>query len=267
VVIVLFGNSKYSHTMLRTFLIMILLPVAAFAQTDYVITAKADTLRGEVRLLTYDNIDRLQITVGKKKEMLTALQVLSVYHDEKFYKPIQYDNRVLLMQQLKTGYLSLYAFRMPNQTTFDGRYLYRMDGKHLEVPNLAFKKMVASYLESCPDVSNKVKSGELAKKEIEQIIDEYNTCMASAKPILATPTEPEPVVTELTTAIQNLKQKISDQDFSSKKDAVDLLTDLEKKAGRNEPIPNYLLEGLKSYLASVPSVLTELETVLQLLKK
>lgn len=266
-VIVLFGNSKYSYTMLRTFLLLIVLPVSVFAQTDYVITTKADTLRGEVRLLTYDKIDRLQITVGKKKEMLTALQVLTVYHEEKFYKPIQYDNRVLLMQQLKTGYLSLYAFRMVNQTTFDGRYLYRMDGKHLEVPNLAFKKMVANYLEGCPEVSDKVKAGELGKKDIEQIIDEYNTCMASAKPVLAVPTEPEPVVTELTTAIQNLKQKVSEQDFSSKKDAVDLLTDLEKKAGRKEVIPNYLLEGLKSYLASVASVQPELETVLQLAKK
>lgn len=253
--------------MLRTFLMLIVLPVAAFAQTDYVITTKADTLRGEVRLLTYDNIDRLQITTGKKKEMLTALQVLSVYHEEKFYKPIQYDNRVLLMQQLKTGYLSLYAFRMPNQSTFDGRFLYRMDGKHLEVPNLAFKKMMATYLESCTTVSDKIKSGELGKKELEQILDEYNTCMASAKPVLAEPTEPEPVVTQLTTAIQKLKQKISDQNFNSKKDAVDLLNDLEKKAGRNETIPNYLLEGLKSYLASVPAVQTELETVLQLLKK
>ncbi len=253
--------------MLRTLLIVMVLPVAAFAQTDYVITAKADTLRGEVRLLTYDNIDRLQITIGKKKEILTALQVLSVYHEENFYKPIQYDNRVVLMQQLKTGYLSLYAFRMQNQTTFDGRYLYRLDGKHLEVPNLAFKKMVATYLEGCPEVSDKVKSGELGKKDIEKILDEYNACMTSAKPVLAEQVEPKPVVNELVTAIQKLKQKISDQDFSSKKDAVDLLADLEKKAGRNEVIPNYLLEGLKSYLAPVASVQTELETVLRLAKK
>ncbi len=34
-----------------------------------------------------------------------------------------------------------------------------------------------------------------------------------------------------------------------------------------EAIPNYLLEGLKSYLAPVASVQTELETVLQLAKK
>jgi len=266
VVIVVFGNLKSDKIMLRTLLLLLVLPVAAIAQTDYVITTKADTLRGEIRLLTYDNIDRIQINIGKKKEMLTALQVLSVYHEEKVYKPVQYEKRVILMQLIKTGYLSLYAFRLPNQTTYDGRYLYRLDGKHLEVPNLAFKKMMAAYLENCTDISDKIKSGELGKKELEQIIAGYNACMASAKPTEAEPA-PKPVVNDLVIAIQNLKQKISEQDFSSKKDAVDLLTDLEKKAGRNETIPNYLLEGLKSYLASVPSLQQELETVLQLLKK
>ncbi|MBX2894570.1 MAG: hypothetical protein KF763_03955 [Cyclobacteriaceae bacterium] len=252
--------------MLRTLLVLMVLPVVCSAQTDYVITTKADTLRGEIRLLTYDNIDRIQINTGKKKEMLTALQVLAVYHEEKFYKPIQYDKRVLMMQQIKNGYLSLLAFRMPNQTTFDGRFLFRLDGKHMEVPNLAFKKIMATYLEGCADVSTKVKNGELGKKELEQILDEYNTCMASTKP-----TEPEPspklVVNDLVIAIQNLKQKLTAQEFTSKKDALDLLTDLEQKAGRNEVIPNYLLEGLKSYLAPVASAQVELETVLQLLKK
>ncbi len=265
-VIVLFGSIKLSYAMLRTLLMLVVLPVTTFAQPDYIITSRADTLRGEVRLLTYDNIDRVQITIGKKKEMLTALQVLTVYHEEKFYKPIQHDNRVLLMQQLKTGYLSLYAFRLPNQTTLDGRYLYRMDGKHMEVPNLAFKKMLSTYLENCTEVSNKVKSGDLGKKELEQILDEYNTCMATTKPV-DTKAEPEPVVTELVTAIQKLKQKLNGVDFISKKDALDLLSDLEQKAGRNETIPNYLLEGLKAYLMPVSTVQTELETVLQLLKQ
>lgn len=260
------ATSKSDKIMLRTLLLLLVIPVAAFAQTDYVITTKADTLRGEVRLLSYDNIDRVQINIGKKKEMLTALQVLTIFYKDNFYKPIQYDNRVLLMQQVKTGYLSLYAFRLPNQTTYDGRYLYRLDGKNLEVPNLAFKKILSAYLEDCSTVSDKIKSGELGKKELEQILDEYNTCMASAKP-----TEPEPltkpVVNDLVIAIQNLKQKLTSQEFISKKDAIDLLTDLEQKAGRNETIPNYLLEGLKSYLAPVSSVQAELETVLQLLKK
>jgi len=266
VVIVVFGNIKRSdNTMLRTLLVL-MLPVVAIAQADYVVTTKADTLRGEIRLLTYDNIDRIQLNVGKKKEMLTALQVLSVFHEGKVYKPVQYEKRIILMQLIKTGYLSLYAFRLPNQTTYDGRYLYRLDGKHLEVPNLAFKKMMAAYLESCPDISEKIKLGEVGKKELEQILDAYNTCMASAKPTEAEPT-PKPVINDLVIAIQTLKQKLSGEDFSSKKDAIDLLTDLEQKAGRNETIPNYLVEGLKAYLAPVTSAQTELETVLQLLKK
>jgi hypothetical protein len=63
------------------------------------------------------------------------------------------------------------------------------------------------------------------------------------------------------------QEKIAGQEFSSKKDAIDLLTDLEQKAGRKEVIPNYLSEGLKSYLSAVSGVQTELEVVLQLLKK
>jgi hypothetical protein len=90
--------------------------------------------------------------------------------------------------------------------------------------------------------------------------------MASAKPTEPEPL-PKPVVNDLVIAIQNLKQKLTGQEFTSKKDALDLLTDLEQKAGRNENIPNYLLEGLKSYLAPVTSAQAELETVLLLAKK
>jgi hypothetical protein len=266
VVIVVFGNFKSDKIMLRTLLLLIVLPVTSIAQTDYVITSKADTLRGEVRMLTYDNIDRIQITVGKKKEMFTALQVLTVFYQDKFFKPIQVENRIVFMQQLKTGYLSLYAFRMPNQSTYDGRYLHRLDGKNQEVPNIAFKKIMTTYVEACPALSEKIKAGEIGKQEIEQIVDEYNACMAAAKPLLVQ-TETKPVANALTSAIQNLKQKLSEQEFTSKKDAIDLLTDLEQKAGRNETIPNYLLEGLKSYLAPVTSIQSELESVLQLLKK
>ncbi|MCW5910646.1 MAG: hypothetical protein KIT62_06205 [Cyclobacteriaceae bacterium] len=252
--------------MLRILLLLIVLPVYAFTQTDYIVTAKADTLRGEVRILSYDIMDRVQVNTGKKKEIFTALQVLGVYLDEKFYRPVQYDKRVMMMQQLKAGYLSLYAFRLPNQATYDGRYLYRLDGKNIEVPNLGFKKIVSAYLEGCPDLSEKIKAGELGKKDLDQILDDYNTCMASARPAEAAPAA-KPVVNNRVIAIQNLKQKIAGQDFASKKDALDLLNDLEQKAGRQETIPNYLLEGLKSYLASVATVQADLENLLALLKE
>jgi hypothetical protein len=45
----------------------------AVAQANYVVTLKADTLRGDVRILSYDNIDRVQVAKDGKKESFTAL--------------------------------------------------------------------------------------------------------------------------------------------------------------------------------------------------
>jgi hypothetical protein len=249
-----------------TLVVLMLLSYAATAQkTNYLINSKADTLYGEMRILTYDNIDRVQIEVGKKKETFTALQLLSINKDGQEYKPLQYDNRIVLMKVLKQGYLSMYAFRLPNQNSYDGRMLAKLDGTSMEVPNLAFKKNVSKYLEDCESVSSLIKNGELGKKEINKIIDDYNTCV-SIKPNTVVET-PAPVVNEVTQAIESLIVKVEAEEFSSKKDALDLLRDIQTKVGKNETIPNYLTEGLKSYLSRVPTLTDDLNALLELLKK
>ncbi len=253
--------------MKSTLVVLMLLSYAATAQkTNYLINSKADTLFGELRILSYDNIDRVQIEVGKKKETFTALQLLSINKDGQEYKPQQYDNRISLMKVLKQGYLSMYAFRLPNQTGYDGRMLAKLDGTSMEVPNLGFKKIISKYLEDCESVSALIKEGELGKKEIDKIIDDYNTCVATkpSSTVVATPT---PVVNEVTQAIESLIVKVETEEFSSKKDALDLLRDIQTKVGKNETIPNYLTEGLKSYLSSVPSLTDDLDALLDLLKK
>lgn len=237
-------------------LILMCLPAALFAQSDFIVTMKADTLKGTVRILNYDHIDRVQVAVGNKKEILTALQVLTVSMGGKTYKPVQYQNRVMLMQQLQGGYLSLYAFRIANQASYDGRFFQRLDGKTLEVPNLAFKRIMANFLDDCVAVTDKIKSGDLDRKEIEQIVIEYNACVQKA----------QPVVTDLVLAIIELRKKVQPENFDHKTEVLEMLADIEQKAGRNETIPNYLMDGLKSYLAPVATAQKELETVVQLAK-
>lgn len=252
-----------------TLVVLMLLSYATIAQkTNYLITSKADTLFGEMRILSYDKIDRVQLEVGKKKETFTALQLLSINKDGQEYKPFQYDNRITLMKVLKHGYLSLYAFRLPNQNGYDGRMLVKLDGTSMEVPNLAFKKLVSNYLEDCESVSSLIKNGELGKKEIDKIIDDYNTCIATkdANPVVVE-TAPTPAATEVTQSIESLIKKVEDEEFSSKKDALDLLRDIQTKVAKNETIPNYLTEGLKSYLSSVPTLTDDLNKLLDLLKK
>jgi hypothetical protein len=253
--------------MIRPFLLLMLFSFNALAQTDYLITSKADTLYGDLRILTYDQIDRVQIEIGKKKEMLTALQVLSLYKDGQVYKPIKYDTKIVFMKALKQGYLSMFAFRLPNQSSYDGRLLTKMDGTSMEVPNLGFKKILSSYLEDCESVSTRVKEGELSRKEIDKIIEDFNACVDSKNTTASIPDVPTPVVNEVTQSIESLIKKVEAEDFVSKKDALDLLRDIQTKVAKNETIPNYLSEGLKSYLSSVPLLAEDLEKLLALLKK
>lgn len=248
--------------MFRTLAALVLFAITANAQTSYVITSKADTLYGNVRILSYDQLDRVQLEVGKKKETLTALQVLSVNIDSQVYKPVQYEKKILLMKELKSGYLSLYAFRIESQTRYDGRWLVKLDGSSMELPNLSFKKFMENFLKDCKSVAAKIKGGELSKKDINQIIDEYNMCLKNQ---VTTP--PVAEGNETLMAIESMIKKIEGEEFPSKKDALDLLRDIQGKVSKNESVPNYLTEGLKSYLGNVPSLTDDLNKLIALLQK
>lgn len=237
---------------------------SAVAQ-DYIITAKADTLRGEVRILSYDQIDRVQIEKDKKKEVFTALQVLSVSKGGIEYKPVRFDNRIILMQVIRSGYLSLYAFKIQGQNTYDGRFIAKLAGTSMEVPNIGFKKILSNFLTDCAEVSNKVKEGELGRSEIATIVDEYNTCMETAstnKEVATTPTE-----NEKSKAVDDFIKKTEAENFDGKSDALEMLNDIKTRATNNQNIPNYLLEGIKSTLGQVPSLSKDLEELIALLKK
>jgi len=64
-----------------------------------------------------------------------------------------------------------------------------------------------------------------------------------------------------------LMKKIDAEEFPSKKDALDLLRDIQGKVSKNESVPNYLTEGLKSYVSSVPALTEDLNKLLGLLQK
>ena len=104
-----------------------------FAQTDYAITAKGDSLRGDVKILPSDLSDQVQIKINKKKKVYLCTEVITVVQEGIFYKTVKFDNRFRYMTLLKNGFLSLYGFRMPQQTTYDGRYLQMRDGRGLEI--------------------------------------------------------------------------------------------------------------------------------------
>ena len=129
---------------------------------------------------------------------------------------------------------------------------------------------MVKFLDDCAEVSEKVKKGDLGKGNIEQIVEDYNICLSKVRPAAT----PEPISlteslnkTAQLEAIQNLKDKIKEQNFSTKEDALDILRDIETKVDRNESVSNYLLEGLQSTLKDQSSISEDLDKLIALFKK
>lgn len=246
-----------------TFLSFVIFSVQA--QGDYAVLTKGDTVRGELSILTYDLIDRIQIKGNGKKQMLTALQVRRIMIDQKIFQPVRMDNKIRLMQLHVPGFLSLYGFAMANQSVYDGRFLVKLGGESLEVPNLAFKRVMTTFLEDCPSVVKKIKDGAWGKNELDSIVLEYNRCVAQkpGNPGFEQVTKKDE---DRLKKIEVLRAKVSASAIGSKQDITDLLMDISQKIEKHQPVPNYLVGSLKSYLGEKPEFATELNDVLELLK-
>lgn len=245
-------------------LLFLLCALRSFGQ-DYIITIKGDSITGAVKFVSYDLLDKVQISTDKKK-ILTALQVREVQLAGETYKPQRSGNAIRFMKVLKSGYLSLFAFKPENQNLYDGRMLIKLDGKAMEAPNLGFKKAMAEFLSDCESVAEKIKSGEFGRKNLDGIIDAYNSCINEKTKTLSKESTISETSKDKLSAIIALKGKIEKTTDSKSKDALELLSDMETKVKKGEAVANYQIETLKSLLSSVPDVAKELEQVLSLLK-
>jgi hypothetical protein len=245
-------NFTVIHILL--FVLMMLIAQCSHAQ-DFVVTSKGDTLYGKVRPYHSSTDPKVQVTEeGKDKRTFRVIETQGYRFKNEDYSPVRFNNRYVFMKVLKPGYLTLFGFQMDNQVTYDGRYLGRKDGTGMEVPNLVFKKNVSKYLSDCPTVSKQVENGELAKKDLEAIVENYNNCMN--KSITETV-----VANKKLSAWDVLETKVKEKDFTGKPDALEMITEIKSKIKRNEKVPSFMLEGLKNSLAST-GLSTELQNAL-----
>lgn len=254
-----------SFGMIHIFLLIIMLLVykCAGAQ-DYLVTSKGDTLAGEVKPLFYGVEKKVQLSQeGKKKVVYPMFQVRSFYYRGELYQPVKGPEGYTFMKLQKGGYLSLYTFQLPNQITFDGYFLVKMDGNGMEVPNISFKKAMQKFLSDCDDVAEKIDKGDLTKKDLNQIIDEYNACINSKTVDHSDIIAKQEVQGKVIGAWDVLEQKVkAEPDFEGKSNALDMITEIKGKVARSEKIPNFLIDGLKNTLTQ-DVFKTELENALK----
>jgi hypothetical protein len=247
------------------FLLLLLVYQCTSAQ-DFLVTIKGDTLLGTVKIL-YGPDKKVQVAQkGKSKTTLHLFQVSYYNQAGEIFKPVKGPAGYTFMKLVKSGYLSLYAFQMENQTTYDGMFLVKKDGQSLEVPNLNFKKMLKGYLSDCPDIVIKIDQGEYPKKDLEKLIDDYNACIENKSVSIQKATAVTAEKTKKINSWDVLEEKVKAQsEFEGKTNALEMITEIKSKISKGEKVPNFLLEGLKSSLPQpelqefLQSALTEIK--------
>lgn len=231
------------------FIILMIAYQCTHAQ-DFAVTTKGDTIRGKMKPLTYGPDKKLQITeTGKKKSTYPLFQIQSFTLDGDVFIPAKGPNGYTFMKVIKSGYLSLLAFQLDNQVTYDGRYLLKKNGDGVEVPNLAFKKTLRNFLSDCGDIADKVEAGTYGKKELDVIIDEYNACVKGHQATKVASIETRNAINDRLTSWDALETKVKGtEDFQGKSDALEMIADIKGKISRGEKVPNFIVEGLKGTL-------------------
>ena len=257
-----------NHCPIHARLIILLMLVNQFTSAqDYFVTSKGDTLFGEVKPLLFGPEKKVQvITEDSKKNTFTIFQTRAFNYKGDIYQPVRNEKGYVFMKLAKPGYLSLYSFQMENQVSYDGLYLLKKDGSGMEIPNLAFKKLMTRFLADCEAVTTRIDNGELNKRSIEQIVDEYNSCIDSRTIDHTKAIAQNEVAAKKTSAWEDLEDKVKNKpDFEGKNDAIEMIGDIINKIKRGEKVPNFLLEGLKNSL-SAADLNTELQSALEELK-
>lgn len=220
------------------------------AQDDQVVTIKGETLTGTLKPLAFGPDKKIQVTgADKKKTTVPLLHVKYYTFKGETYRPVKGPQGYTFMKVLKDGYATLYAFQMENQTSYDGRFLQKKDGESTEIPNLSFKKIMTRFLDDCEEVSAKVESGVLSKKDLDLIIDEYNQCIEQRTQVrekaVATRVEQVKKISSWDVLEEKVKAYPA---FEGKDTALEMITDIKNKIARSEKVPNFVINGLKSSL-------------------
>ena len=217
---------------------------------DYVITNKGDSITGQLKPLLYGPEKKVQVVgTDKKKQVYSIFQVRRYRYRDEMYEPVKGPEGFTFMKVVKSGYLSLYAYQLPNQVTFEGSYLMRRDGKGMDVPNISFKKAMKNYLEDCQSVADRIENGELGRKNLHNIIDAYNVCIEGNTKNHGAIIVAQDEQAKSKGAWEELESKVnSAADFEGKPNALEMIQDIKGKIDRSEKIPNFLIEGLKSVL-------------------
>jgi hypothetical protein len=228
---------------------------------DYLVTARKDTLRGKLGIVSYPTTDKVVLTLDKKKSEYAAYQVSRIWMDSASYQPVRTPDAFRFMRVARPGMLSLCYARQSPGTPYNIPYLVKISGENIEVNALRFKKTTARFLEDCVSIRQKIEEDSLGRYDLEKIVDGYNRCLELQTTVAFTESE-DPKLSAL-----NAFNKKLGNDPQAPAEAKEVLKDLFMKVKEGKTIPSYLAEGLRQSLKDLPAYKDEVEQLIAVLQK
>ena len=228
-----------------------ILTIQASAQGDKLITVLGDTLTGKVYFQVGDKYTYDFATVRNKggRERIVANRIQRVIMEKgKEYVAKKINSRYQMVEVVFEGsYLSIYNFvdvESNNKNDFGLTIITSLDGKEHIVSNIGFKGRLSGFLEDCPEVAEKVNSGELKKSDLVDIITQYNLCVDAQSQITINKT----VDIKTHESIGDLIKRVAGTGLQNKADVIDMLHDVNNKIQNGKAVPEYLKSGIISAL-------------------
>lgn len=258
-----------TFSILHVLLLLILLLMYHCSRgQDYLVTNSGDTIQGEIRPIMFGPEKKVQVKNDDGKEIYSLFDTKLFAIGDVLYFPVKGPNNYTFMQLVKPGYLSMYRFQPENSSIYSGIFLRKADGTGIELPNLGFKKQMTEFLSDCSEVSEAVASGELKKSDIEQILDGYNKCIemrtSNARQDIQQHFETKSVMShwlDLEKAIR------SGDNFDNRATVLEMINDIKSRVSRNEKVPNFVLDGLRTALDGQPGLAQPLNDAIATLPK
>jgi hypothetical protein len=230
---------------------------------DYLITSKGDSVAGDLKIFSMGPEKKVMVNQNKKKTYYTLFQIKNFRFRNENYIPVKGPGGYTFMKVLREGYVSLLAFQLENQVTYDGLYLQKRDGSGMEVPNLSFEKAMKKFLAECNAVVSKLESDVYGRKDLNAIIDDYNNCISGKSAERGREIVQKQEQVRKTSPWDELNNKVkAAPDFAGKADAIEMIQEIKNKISRAEKVPNFMVEGLKSSLLDT-GLQADLETALK----
>lgn len=227
---------------------------------DKLITTDGRTLEGKVTFeLPRPGVETIVLKTEDRKFKLSAHEMSLVEKGNDTYVPIKFGPKYRIMKLHTDGYLGLYYYRFEESHDFGTKFFYKRDGTGIEVPNFGFKKIVSDFLADCPNVADRLMAGEYKKNKLEEVINDYNTCIdkntVKAKLQIAEVVDTSNPTLDL---IDDIKSKIK----ASNEELLTLLTDIQTKVAQQKSVPKYLIGALEEQTADMTYIKEDIADLL-----